>query len=178
MPSTPTQDPPKPITDKRAAVDAAAEAADNPEVELHPTTVSAATEWFMSPSEEEVAKAKVPLNVAPAGAPENVVDFLVQVLDRDRIRDIRRECTRTLPSGLEEVDEMETNLRIAVEALLDPKLEGENLVVRGERFLDPADALKARFAYKPGLIDLLAGAVVRVSGYSTADLKEVKAAGK
>lgn len=148
---------------------------------VHPDTASAATEWFLTPNfEEEVAKAIVPLNLAPAGQPEKVVDFTVQVLDRDRIRDIRRESEFTNASGIREVDEMEANLRMAVESLIDPPIKSgseEFRTVAGQYFPDPADALRARFAYKPGLIDQIAAKVVEISGYSAGDVKEVKAAG-
>lgn len=138
-----------------------------------------ATDWFMSTDAEEVAWAWIDINVAPAGAKEKLVPFKIQVVDRDRIRDLRKQATVEKANGTEEIDEMEANLQIAVEGLLEPDLRNkpELRTVRGQEFLDPADALRARFAYKPGIIDQIAGRVVQISGYNDKDVKEVRAAG-
>lgn len=159
---------------KLAAVDRAAK---DPAA-LTPTDVANATDWFLSDTEEEVAFGLVPVNVAGPGQKERIVNFKVQVVDRDKIRALRKESERTV-NGEREVDDMEANLKILVEGLLEPNVKGDASmrVVRGERYMDPADALKARFAHKPGLIDQLAGKIVQISGYDEADVKEVKAAG-
>jgi hypothetical protein len=47
--------------------------------------------------------------------------------------------------------------------------------VRGQSYMDPADALEARFAHKPGLVDQITGKVIDVSGYGDGDLREVRA---
>lgn len=162
-------------SDRAAAVAAVADKAPD---KITATEASAATEWFMSPSEEEVASAVIPVNIAAAGAKEKIVDFKVQVVDRDVIRAIRKSAEVKNADGIRETDEMEANLRIVVEGLIDPDLKDPAmLTVRGQKYMDPADALKARFAFKPGLIDQLAGKIVQVSGYDDSDVKEVKAAG-
>lgn len=140
---------------------------------------SAALEWFLSSEVEETAWAYLPVNVSAAGQAERIVDFKIQVLDRDRIKQIRDESRRTNADGVLEMDEMEANLRIAVEGLIEPNLrKDERLrVVRGQQFLDPADALKARFTHKPGIIDQIAGKIIQISGYNDADVKEIRAAG-
>lgn len=154
-----------------------AAAVDDPK-DLARSTIANATDWFLSTDEEEVAWAYVPVNVAPAGKPEKIVDFKVQVVDRDEIRSLRRQAEQTNSSGVREINEMEANLRIVVEGLLEPNLKDEKMRhVRGQYFADPADALAARFAHKPGLIDQLATKVMEISGYNDADVKEVKAAG-
>lgn len=140
---------------------------------------ASATDWFLSSDEQEQAWAWVPVNVAGAGKPEQIVDFKVQVVDRDKIRELRRASERKNADGISEVDEMEANLQIVVEGLIEPNLRTDEQfrTVRGQYFPDPAEALRARFAYKPGLIDQIAGKVVEISGYNDKDVKEVKAAG-
>lgn len=160
----------------RAAVD---QAADHPDA-ISPQTAQSATDWFLNPDDEEsVAWATLPVNVAPAGKPERVVPFKIQVVDRDEIKRLRKEATFQRPDGTEEIDEMEANLRIAVEGLLEPNVKDDDKlrVVRGQQYLDPGDALRARFAHKPGIIDQIAGKIVQISGYNSADVKEVRAAG-
>lgn len=165
------------IGNGRAAVD---EAASSDPKHLHPVTAKSATDWFLNPDEEEsIAWATLPINVAPAGRKENIVNFKIQVVDRDEIKRMRKEATIQKPDGMEEIDEMEANLRIAVEGLLDPDIKNDEKLrnVRGEQYMDPGDALRARFAHKPGIIDQIAGKIVQISGYNSADVKEVKAAG-
>lgn len=141
---------------------------------------SLATEWFLSEDEQEVAFDTIELNVGgPQGSSkEKWVPFKIQVVDRDEIRRIRQEATAVGRDGTPEVNEMEANLRIAVKGLMDPDLsQPENRKVRGQSYLDPGDALAARFAHKSGLIDQLAGKIVELSGYNDADVREVRAAG-
>lgn len=168
-----------PITDPREAMEAAAER--EPE-KIDPVTHMAAADWFLDEEaiqDESTAKAIVPVNTASAGRRPRIVDFVLQVLDRDRIREIREECTDERANGTREVNDMEANLRMVTEALLDPPIRTDAAyrTVRGQTFLDPADALKARFIHKPGLIDQLAGKLTEISGYNTNDVKEVRAAG-
>lgn len=153
-------------------------AAANDPTELKPSTIVSATDWFLSTDTEEVAWAYVPVNVAPAGKKEKVVDFKIQVVDRDEIRALRKQSEQVGPAGSREINEMEANLRIVVAGLMEPDLSDEKMrTVRGQYFADPGDALAARFSHKPGLIDQLATKVMEISGYNDQDVKEVKAAG-
>lgn len=169
-----------PVHNGRDAVEAAADA--DPD-KLHPVTAQNATDWFFSEEQQEAestAKAIVPVNVAPAGKPKKVQDFTLQVLGRDQIREIREGCMKTLPDGSREVDDVEANLRMVATAMLVPDLKAAIAAgqkVRGQLYLDPADMLTARFAHKPGVIDLLAGKLTEISGYNSADVMEVRAAG-
>lgn len=138
--------------------------------ELADREVSEATSWFLS-EQEEIATRAVQLNVGVEE--EHWVTFTVRAVDRDRIAHIRKITRQRGKSGIEgEVNEMEANLRIAAEGLADPDLTDPK--VRGQ-YADPAQALRARFAHKPGLIDQLATRVIEVSGYDDADLREVDA---
>lgn len=157
---------------------AVAGAADTPPDELDGVTRSEATAWFLDENAETEASGYLPVNVATIGKSPKWINFGVQVIPRERVQQLREEARVTKSDGTKEVDEMEANLRIAVEALIDPDLTNPaNRVVRGTRYTDPADALVARFAHKPGLIDQIAGAIVKASGYNDADVKEVRAAG-
>lgn len=144
---------------------------------ITPTEASLATEWFLSEEEQEVAFKDIEINV---GVNEDKwIPIRIQVVDRDEIRRIRQEATAVNREGVPEVNEMEANLRIAVEGLLDPNVKGDEKLrtVRGQKYLDPGDALKARFAVKSGLIDQLSGKIVELSGYNDADVREIRAAG-
>jgi hypothetical protein len=133
--------------------------------------ISSATDWFLSDDPEDISTLTFELNVASPDKPQHMIRWTVQALDRDRIRAIRRMNTRT--QGTAEVeDEMAVNLRVAAEGTIDPDLSSPE--VRG-KYVDAADALRARLKHKPGLIDLIAGRVMRCSGYDQGDVVEVEA---
>lgn len=140
-----------------------------------------ATAWFLSDNPEEVAFDWIKLNVGgPRGSGrEKDVPFKIGSLPRERINEIRRESERMNARGAMEVDAGEANLKIAVEGLLVPNISGDPAMrkVRGQQYQDPADALRARFAHKDGLIDQIANKIVELSGYDDKDVMEVRAAG-
>jgi hypothetical protein len=142
-----------------------------------PQQAADATAWFMSSDEEDEGWRDVDLNVASTG--EKWVRFRVQALPRERIDEIREQNVRTVfrdGKKVEETDQVASNTRISAEGLAIPDLSNPEMrVVRGQKFMDPADALEARFAHKPGLIDQLTGYVLSVSGYNTDDVREVEA---
>lgn len=157
-------------------------AATNPPEAIADSTAINATDWFLGAEandDETVAWAWLPVNVAGPGKKERLVNFKIQVLDRDVIDQKRKEATRTKADGTSDMDGMEANLRIAIEGILEPNIKGDAKfrVVRGQEFMDPGDALRARFAHKPGVIDQIAGKILEISGYNNTDVKEVKAAG-
>lgn len=155
-------------------------AAKKPE-DITPQERDEATQWFMSEDTEEVASTFIRLNVGGTkeSGTEKWVKFKIQIVERERIRDIRRQC-RVMVDGEQEVDDTEANARIAAEGLLEPNLQKivrDGVPIRGQRYMDPVDALRARFAHKPGLIDLIAGKIVELAGYDDKNVQEVKAAG-
>lgn len=157
-------------------------AAETPPDQIDGQTRDDATAWFLSDEVESVASDEIDLNVGGTigSGREKWVRFRVQVVPggRERIRDIRRECMVTNAAGEREVDDTEANAKIAAEGLLTPDLsKSENRRVRGQDYFDPVDALNARFAHKPGLIDQLANKIVAITGYDDKDVREVKAAG-
>jgi hypothetical protein len=157
---------------RKAAVDAAANVEDPKDLTEQEAMDGA--EWFMSDEEEDEGYLDFDLNVGQKSP--KWVRFRVQALTRERIDQIRKQNQIIQPDGTIQNRELEANVRIAVEALISPNLsKPENRVVRGQTFMDPADALVARFAHKPGLVDQITGKAIDVSGYNEGDIREVRA---
>lgn len=137
-----------------------------------------AVEWFMSDDpDEKPATESIELNVSTDPNKEVWVEWIVRVVPRERIQDIREKAKRKgkkrgRGAESEESNATLANLRIAAEGTAYPDLRDPK--VRGE-FLDPADALNYRFRNKPGLIDQICAAVIEVSGYDEDDVREVDA---
>lgn len=169
---------PQAESDKLKAVHAAADK--RPE-EITGKEAQAATDWFMSDDVEEQAWDYTELNTGgPVGSGrERWVRFKISALPRERITEIREEATVVHSNGQSKTNGVEANTVIAVEGLLEPDLQNapRPIRVRGQDFMDPADALNARFAHKSGLIDIIANKIVQLSGYDDGDVREVKAAG-
>lgn len=184
MPDSTTQNPPPPPPDPNKTAPTRESAERNDAVtdvangDGSTETRSKALAWFMSPQVEQVAKKSFEINVggekSDKDRPPNWIPITVQVVDRDRIDQLRRESTITARDGTQEVDAMESNAKLVVEGMIDPPVK-QMREVAGQTFLDPADALRARFAFKPGLIDQIAGEITKVSGYDTGDIREIKA---
>jgi hypothetical protein len=167
---------------RHAALNAAADAAptaEDPSGGLTDQQVHDATEWFMSDEEEIEGFKDFDLNVGQQTP--KWVRFRAGALLRERINEIREQNTATVTdprTGRDEkkINEAGVNLRIAAEGLLIPNLKDpKTRRVRGQDYMDPADALTARFAHKPGLIDQITGEVIDVSGYNDDDKREVRA---
>lgn len=169
------------IKDRRlAAVHAAADTPEDKVDGLSPREAQDGTDWFMSPEPESEGYMDFELNVEHAPK-QKWVRFRVGVMDPDRITAIRQQniVTRTDPqTGREEqvLNSYAANKRIAAEGLINPDLSSvETRKVRGQTYADPADALEARFAHKPALIEHIAGYVIEVTGYNESDSREVRA---
>jgi hypothetical protein len=157
---------------RKQAVDKAADSEDGSD--LTEQEAQDGADWFTSDEEEEEGYLDFDLNVASKG--ERWVRFRVQALQRKEIDLIRKQNTVEKPDGTRETNELDANVRIAVEGLIVPDLrKPEMRKVRGQSYMDPADALEARFAHKPGLVDQITGKVIDVSGYGDGDLREVRA---
>lgn len=168
----------KASTPALAAVDRAGDAATPDEIDAQ--TAGSALDWFLDPDPQEIAKGKITVNVATVGQKKHEVEMTLQVLDRDRIREIRKECEVIKGDGEREINEMEANLRIATEGLIDPNprdIVAQKQKIRGQVFLDPADVVRTRFLHKPGAIDNIATRVLELSGYNDKDVGEIRAAG-
>lgn len=159
--------PPSETTPQHDAVIKAAKATDAKK-DLTNAERADATNWFLAGSPEGPAKVHFQLNVGVDSRNPHWINWTVQAMDRDRITEIRS-------SASDEYDDvakagMVANTRIAVEATVTPNLKE----LRGE-YADPADALTARFGFKPGLIDQIAQKVLKATGYEDSDVREVDA---
>jgi hypothetical protein len=153
---------------ERAAVEAAGRGDD-----LTPEDERYAVQWYLDPKiveDEEPTILRLNINIAGPDQPKRKVQWILRGVDRDRIKQIRRDSRN--PRTNEE-DEMLVNLKLAVEGTVFPDLTDPE--VRGQ-FVDPADALRLRLLRKkPGLIDQLANKVMAISGYDDDDVEEVEA---
>lgn len=159
------------------AIERVADARD-PDRDITVEDQSAATAWFLEGMPEQVASREIELNVGKFDEKGELIDHFVRwrvgAVDRDRIRQIRRQSRgrgRGAAAGQEE-DDMKVNLRIAAEGTLDPDL---GALASQKGIQDPAQLLNMRFAHKPGLIDQIANEVLNVSGYDDGDVRAVEA---
>lgn len=136
-----------------------------------------ALEWLLSADEDSFTHV-IEVNV---GSPtkEKWINWEIRPVDLDTLRRIRKasqggsraQQRRAQQTG--EMDEVEVNLRIVVEGTVYPDLRS---VANDLRLVDPADALKRKFAHKPGLLGQISGEIMSISGYDDEDVREVEAA--
>jgi hypothetical protein len=134
-----------------------------------------ALEWFLSDSAESFTHI-IELNVGNPKKPK-WIEWEVKPVDLDTLRRIRKQAAskqqgRRGAAG--ELDEVEANLRIVVEATVEPDIRA---VAKQKGMVDPADALRIQFRHKPGLLGQIAGEIMSISGYDDEDVREVEAAG-
>jgi hypothetical protein len=137
-----------------------------------------AMEWFLSPEDERFTHT-ISINV---GSPTKAkwIDWEIQPVDLDTLKKIREKSQgggsrqqrrRNQASG--DIDEVEANLAIVVEGTVTPDLRE---IANQMRLVDPGDALRRKFAHKPGLLGQLSGEIMSISGYDDEDVREVDAA--
>jgi Phage XkdN-like tail assembly chaperone protein, TAC len=124
---------------------------------------SRALSWFLEDDQGQVNTLTFRLNVGISE--DRWIRWTVQALDRDVISQIRKRSEKRRG----ETDEMLASLRLAAAGTVDPPLTDP--AVLGQ-FADPADALRNRFAFKPGLIDQIASQVTKASGYDDDDVED------
>ena len=140
-----------------------------------PEDLKDATAWFLSDQDANVMSTKrFEVNVSADPEVEHFVEWEVQAIARERIRQIRRKARVARRGGAEELDETKVNLMIAAEGTVTPDLATLAVQIGAQ---SPAHMLDRRFAHKPGLIDMIAGEVLAVSGYDEDDVRDL-AAGK
>lgn len=130
----------------------------------------AALEWFLSSEADDPTKA---IQVDVGVGEERWIDWTIRPIDLDALRRIRRLAT-VGPRGRQEVDDAQANLRIVVDGTVDPDLKA---IAARLGIADPALALRQRFAAKPGLLGLIAGEILALSGYDDEKVREAEAAG-
>lgn len=123
---------------------------------------SKALAWFLEEDQGQVNTITFRLNVGIGK--DRWIDWTVQALDRDVISQIRKRSERR-----GETDEMLASLRLAAAGTVDPPLTDPAVL---GKFADPADALRHRFQFKPGLIDQIAAKVTQASGYDDDDVED------
>lgn len=165
---------PKPDADvvdagpERQAVEKAADENVDPEEDMTSQERNDATNWFLGKNAEGPSKVWFKLNVSEDSRKKEWVTWAVQAIPRERIQEIRNE--NKTGEAETDVDSAASNLQIAVEGTHVPNLRE----VRGA-FADPGDALKAKFSFKPGLIDQIANKVLKATGYDDEDVQEINA---
>lgn len=134
-----------------------------------------ATAWFLSDEDAEVRATKTfEINVSADPDNDKYVRWTVQAISRERIRQFRKQSRVSARRGMmEEIDETKVSLLIATEGTIDPDLRA----IAAQVGTTPTEALRRRFAHKPGLIDQIAAEVQGASGYDDDDVRDV-AAGK
>jgi hypothetical protein len=130
-----------------------------------------ATAWFLEGSPEQHARVHFQLNVSEDSRKPRWINWTVQALERDRVAEIRTQAAKE-HEGDDAKAGMIANLRIATEGTIEPNLKAPEIL---GSYADPADVLRARFGYKPGLIDHIAVKTLRATGFDDEDVREIDA---
>jgi hypothetical protein len=118
--------------------------------DLNPQEQQDATAWFLADDHsEEPASRDIELNVGSGNDPatgkprETWISWTVMAIDRDRIRQIRKQSQDRVRAGAAaEMDEMKANLRCATEGTAIPAINTDPAFLKmpdGGTFADPAD---------------------------------------
>lgn len=134
-----------------------------------------AMQWFLSTDSVDISHT-FQINVGSVES-KHWIDWTVGPVDLDQLRRIRQQSSGSSRaqrrSGSGDFDEVQANLQIVVEGTLKPDLKD----IAGKLSLaDPRDALRRKFAHKPGLLTQIAGEVMSISGYDDEDVREVQGA--
>lgn len=132
-------------------------------------TVQSATDWFLS--DEHIAPDLFVHTIeVDVGPPQEArwITWKVRPLDTDEMTAIRRQAQqapnrqgRRLGARGEE-DQAQFMRLVVVTASIDPDFHA---VAQAKRIADPTLVLKERLAHKPGIVDLIAGEIITLSGY-------------
>lgn len=170
---------------RRQAVERAAGKPLDPEEDAD--TIIDATDWFLAEDEDEEGERAIKTYEIDVGIKKpKLVRWVIGSLDRERISEIRKEAREQVArrqgkrrgggDPFDDSAEMIANLRIAVEGTVNPDFSDERMrKVNGKQYADPADAMRAKFKAKSGIIDQIAGYVILLSGFSSDDIQEVDA---
>lgn len=161
--------------------------------ELSAEAQDSATEWFLSDKEIPMTRT-LDINV---GTPDqrHVIVWTITAIDGDTIKRARKQAEeggsraalrRARAAGqAPEVDAQEANARIVVAGSVNPdfralaklKMDRQGVSSPPDPDIPAVMMLKYRLGHKPGLIDLIAGEILSLSGYDDDDIQE-HAAGK
>lgn len=167
----------KPAREGRELLDAAAKVAEPKSKEKLSAEESVdALEWFLSDTDATDLLHTFEINVGSI-AQKRWIAWTVKPVDMDKLRRIRRNSQqnsrRARLSGNNDFDEVQANVQITLEGTVHPDLRAAG---RDIGAVDPGDAVKQRFAHKPGLLAQIAGEIMSISGYDDDDIREADAA--
>lgn len=165
-----------PDRDVRSVLAAAAKHAETSKETLTDGEQVDALEWFLSSVDATELTHTIQINV---GSPtrKKWIDWTVKPVDMDRLKQIRKASQPTsrrarAMGNTADFDEVTANINIVLEGTVTPDLrEGAKQIGT----VDPADAVRTRFAHKPGLLAQIAGEIMNISGYDDEDVREVDA---
>ena len=170
----------RPIEDSRAGAAAVAAARDGQR--LADAEKTSALDWFLNeePKAMEEETLTKELNFGTQDEPR-WVSWTIKPVPMEVMRAIRKKAGNTRAARQTgEVDEYRVNLEIVVEGTVDPDLRSaaRQLHEEGRGPADPVDALRAKFASKPGYITQLGAAIMTLSGFNDEDVRDAEKAAK
>jgi hypothetical protein len=131
-----------------------------------------ALDWFLS-DEQEAITHTFQINVGSVDRP-HWIDWTIRPVDMDRLRKIRKQSQpRGRRANATDFDENTANVQIILEGTVYPDLRA---AAKQIGVVDPTDAVKTRFARKPGLVAQISSKIMDLSGYDDEDVREVDAA--
>lgn len=152
--------------------DAAVAATESSDLTAH--QVQSATDWFLSDKQQAPSVLYFDLNVAGAGQAPEWIRYGVRSLTRHEIKSVRDDATDP-NTGM--VDDMKSNLRVVVLGSYDPNVVE---IASSKGLADPGDIVLQKFAHRPGIIEVIANRINRLSGYGVPNgemIREIDAAG-
>lgn len=144
---------------------------------------TSALDWFLNEDPRAAADETqtVELNFGTQDDPQ-WVPWTIKPVAMETMRAVRRKAANTRAARQTgEVDEYRVNLEIVVEGTVDPDVKEAARLLHSEgRFptADPVDAMRAKFASKPGYVAQLAGKIMTLSGFNDEDVRDAEKAAK
>lgn len=155
-----------------AAVEAMAETK-HPE-KIAPETQQAALDWMISNEPAGGTDGNlhtVSINVGTDDEP-NRIDWVLRPIEDKALRLIRKRANNTKEAKQTGVtDEFRVNLEIVAVCTVSPNLVEAATQIPGSNG-DPIEALRIRFANRPGFITQLSGKVLSASGFDEDDVQD------
>lgn len=143
---------------------------------------SSALDWFLN-EDPRAAAEETQTKELNFGTQEDPrwVRWTIKPVPMEVMRAVRRKAANTRAARQTgEVDEYRVNLEIVVEGTVDPdiKAAAAQLAKENRGPADPVDAMRAKFASKPGYVAQLAGAIMTLSGFNDEDVRDAERAAK
>lgn len=135
---------------------------------VSPEASNAAVDWFLS--DDEPLTKTIEFNVGDEQH-ERWIPWEIKPVDIDVLKRIRKSSNdlRAERRGEGGFDEMKANLKIVVAGTVKPDLRE---MAQARSVPAPEEALRLKFAQKPGLLNQISQSILALSGYDDADLRE------